>query len=64
MLTPDPLAAGVPQILADVEVLPNLFGLPDTAERKMPEHIVDEVEKTLSKDRRWCRGSILLGPGK
>jgi len=52
MLTSDPLAAGVPQILGDVEVLPNQFGLPDTAERKMPEHIIDEVEKAPSKDRR------------
>ena len=62
MLTPDPLAAGVPHIVGDVEVLPNPFGLPDTAERKMLEHIIDEVEKALSKNRRWGRGSIPLGP--
>jgi hypothetical protein len=64
MISPDQRAAGVPHLLGDVEVLPNPFGLSDTAERKMPEHIIDEVENALSKNRRWGRGSISLGPDK
>ena len=41
------LAAPVPHVLGDAEVLPNTFGLPVTAEGKHPEHIVDQVEKAL-----------------
>ena len=64
MISPDIRAAGVPHILDDVEVLPNPFGLSDTAERKIPEHIIEEVENALSKYRRWGRGPIILGPDK
>jgi hypothetical protein len=62
MLSPDSLAAGVPHILGDVVVLPNKFGLIFTAERKMPEHIVDEVEDALSKNMSFGRAAITLGP--
>jgi hypothetical protein len=65
MLSPDGLAAGVPRILADVVVLPNKFGgfgLTDTAERKMPEHIVNQVDNALSKNMSFCRATILLEP--
>jgi hypothetical protein len=64
MLSPDRLAAGVPHILGDAELLPNPFGLSDTAERKIPKHIIDEVEKALSKNRTRGHGSIRLGPEK
>ena len=64
MLSPDGLAVGVPRFLGDVVVLPNKFGLSDTAERKMPEHIVDKVENALSKNMRLGRGTILLEPKK
>ncbi len=47
MFDPDELAAPVPRVLGDAEVLPNTFGLPVTAEGKHPEHIVDQVEKAL-----------------
>jgi hypothetical protein len=62
MLSSDVLAAGVPRILGDVVVLPNKFGLIFTAERKMPEHIVDEVEDALSKNMSFGRAAITLGP--
>jgi hypothetical protein len=64
MLSPDSLAGGVPHILGDVVVLSNKFGLVFTAERKMPEHIVDEVEDTLSKNMSFGRAAIILGPEK
>jgi hypothetical protein len=67
MLSPDPLASGVPHILGDAELLPNPFGLLDTAESKIPKHIIDEVESVenaLSKHRRSDHGSIILGPEK
>ena len=64
MLIPDPLAAGVPHFLGDVKLLPNPFGLSDTAERKILKHIIDEVEKALSKNRTRGHGSIRLGPEK
>jgi hypothetical protein len=64
MLSPDSLAAGVPHILGDVVVLPNKFGLIFTAERKMPEHIVDKVEDALSKNMSFGRAAISLGPEK
>jgi hypothetical protein len=51
MFGPDELAAPVPRVLCDAEVLPNTFGgnfgLPVAAEGKHPEHIVDQVEKAL-----------------
>jgi hypothetical protein len=52
MFSSDDLAASVPHVVGDAEVLPNLrlCGLPGTAERKHPEHIVDKVEKALPKD--------------
>ena len=62
MFSPDPTAAGVPHFLSDVELLPNPFALSDTAERKIPKHIIDEVEKPLSKNRIRGRGFIRLGP--
>jgi hypothetical protein len=43
------------------------FGLSDTAERKMPEHIVDKpdkVENALSKKTTFGRATILLEPEK
>ena len=65
MLSPDGRAAGVPRVLGDVVVLPNTFGLIFTAERKMPEHIVDKVEDALSKNMSFGRASaISLGPEK
>ena len=64
MLSPDGLAAGVPHILSDVVVLPNKFGLIFTADRKMPEHIVDKVENALSKNMSLGRATIILGPEK
>ena len=64
MLSPDGRAAGVPRVLGDVVVLPNTFGLIFTAERKMPEHIVDKVENALSKNMSLGRGTILLAPEK
>ena len=66
MLSPDPTFCGSPQFLRDVELLPNQFALSDTAERKIPKHIINEVEnlKALSKNRTRGRGSILLGPEK
>ena len=64
MLSPDSTFAGVPQFLRDVELLPNPFALSDTAERKIPKHIIDEVEKALSKNRTRGSGFILLGPEK
>jgi hypothetical protein len=48
MFGPDELAANIPRVLGDAEVLPNTFGLPVTAEGKHdPEHIVHQVEKAL-----------------
>ncbi len=47
MYGPDELAAPIPHVLGDAEVLPNTFGLPVAAEGKHPEHIVDQVEKAL-----------------
>jgi hypothetical protein len=64
MLSPDSLAAGVPHFLGDVVVLPNKFGLISTAERKMPEHIVDKVEDALSKNMSFCCAAIILGSEK
>ncbi len=55
MFGPDELAARVPRILGDAEVLPNTFGLPVAAEGKHPEYIVDQVEKALPKyEDRGC----------
>ena len=55
MFGPDELAARVPRVLGDAEVLPNTFGLHVAAEGKHPEHIVDQVEKALSKyEDRGC----------
>ncbi len=64
MLSPDGLAAGVPRILWDVVVLPNKFGLIFTAESKMPEDIVDQVENALSKHMTFGSATILLEPEK
>ena len=64
MLSPDVLAAGVPRILGDVVVLPNKFGLIFTAERKMPEHIVDQVKNAPSKYMTFGSATILLEPEK
>ncbi len=64
MLSPDGLAAGVPRILGDVVVLPNKFGLSFTAERKMPEHIVDPVKNAHSKHMTFSSATILLEPEK
>jgi hypothetical protein len=49
MLVPDDLAARVPHILGEAEVLPNTFGLPVAVERKHPEHIIEQVEKAPPK---------------
>jgi hypothetical protein len=49
MFSADDLAASVPHVVGDAEVLPNLCGLPDTAEEKHPEHF-DKVKKALPKD--------------
>jgi hypothetical protein len=57
MLIPDGLAASVPHFLSDVVFLPNTFRLPGTAERKHPEHFVEQVEKALPKDRNRGRSS-------
>jgi hypothetical protein len=62
MLSPDGRAAAVPRFLSDVVVFPNKFGLSNTAERKMPEHIVDKVENALSKNMTLSRATILLAP--
>ena len=59
MLSPDKPAAGLPRFLRDVVVLPNKFGLSDTAERKLPEHIVDQVENAPSKNMSFDRYAIL-----
>jgi hypothetical protein len=64
MLSPDDPAAGIPRFLRDVIVLPNKFGLSDTAERKMPEQIVDKVENALSKNMTLSCATILLAPEK
>jgi hypothetical protein len=64
MLIPDPLAADVPHFLGDVKLLSNPFGLSDTAERKIPKRIIDEVEKAFSKNRQRGHGFIRLGPEK
>jgi hypothetical protein len=60
MLSPDSPAAGVPRFLRDVVVLPNKFGLSDTAERKMPEHIVDQIENAPSKNMSFDRADIIV----
>ncbi len=60
MLSPDKLAAGLPRFLRDVVVLPNKFGPSDTAERKMPEHIVDQVENAPSKNMSFGQCAIVL----
>ena len=49
MFVPDDLAARVPHILGEAEVLPNTFGLPVAVEGKHPEHIIKQVEKALPK---------------
>jgi hypothetical protein len=49
MFVPDDLAARVPHILGEAEVLPNTFGLPVAVERKHPEHIIEQVEKAPPK---------------
>ncbi len=64
MLSPDCPTAGVPHILGEVVVLPNKFGLLDTAEGKMQEHIVYKVENALSKNMSLGRATILLVPAK
>ncbi len=64
MLSPDDPSAGVPRFLGDFIVLPNKFGLSDTAERKMPEHIVDKVENALSKNMTLSCATTPLAPEK
>ena len=51
MFGPDELAARVPRVLGDAEVLPNTFGLHVAAEGKHLEHIVDQVEKARRSGR-------------
>ena len=60
MLSPDKPAAGLPRFLREVVVLPNKFGLSDTAERKMPEHIVDQIENAPSNNMSFDRADIVV----
>ena len=61
MLIPDHLAASVPHVISDVVFLPNTFRLPGAAERKHPEHFIDQVEHALPKDRDCGRTSTCCG---
>ena len=60
MLSPDKPAAGLSRFLREVVVLPNKFGLSDTAERKMPEHIVDQIENAPSNNMSFDRADIVV----
>ena len=60
MLSPDKPAAGLPRFLREVVVLRNKFGLSDPAERKMPEHIVDQIKNAPSKNMSFDRADIVV----
>ncbi len=55
MFGPDELAAPVPHVLSDAEVLPNMFGLPVAAEGKHPE-----THRRSGRESSLIRGKLGL----